>query len=281
VTSSSQRTPEEKLDAILRWWPEHLELPILGEELNGFVSELVVKVFVEVDGQWMPMVAKISDEKDLFAAAAEVRLMRNWANHGLAPTVFGKFGRMTLLEWVDARPVDLNHLKEATVALRRCHELSITGLAPLEVLLDKRYGALANAGSGNSHDSVVMRDAKAILAGMGDCNPVPLHGDCHPRNVLFNGKKIFMIDPLGASGDRCFDIAMLAVTSGGEPYATLGAMRRWYGNDVDTLGAWFAWCAAFRYRVERNSRPKVAKVLGGVIQKLSEDRRWCGGFYEI
>lgn len=218
--------------------------------------------------------AKLTREHDRFAAASEARLLRAWANKGLAPPVLATNGRLTVLAWVDAEPVTVDQLPAAAETLYLCHTTESSGLPDLRPLLEARFGKMAVPGAVDSPDSKVMSAAEQLLAKEACQVAGTLHADCHPRNMLFDGQRVLAIDPLGAIGDPCFDLAMLAVTSDDDPYRSLNRLRAAYPGPTETLAAWFAWCVAFRWRVERGARPGVAQQLERILGRLSTDPRW-------
>lgn len=263
-------------EQILDLWPEHLGKPRLVQVLSGFISEAVVAVEANCGENDEPrkLVAKLSRQADQFAAATETRLLRTWSSKGLAPAVVASNGRLTVIEFVDGVALLPSDLGRAAATLHQCHHTESPGLPPLRRLLVQRFGDLATTGAGSGADNEVMGAAEQLLESIGDVPPRPLHGDCHPRNLLSRPSGVMVIDPLGASGDPSFDLATLAVTSQHHPFAALATLRGAYPGSTETLGAWFAWLAAFRWRVERNNRPGVADDLWCILETLANDPRW-------
>ncbi len=120
-------------------------------------------------------------------------------------------GDRDLLQWATQDAVaDLEASGVLCEVLLRLHAPRATrppALAPLAAWFDALEREAARRGGLFSHCAQL---ARALLASTPPGDLVPLHGDCHHRNVLDGGARGWLaIDPKDRFGDRGFDHALI------------------------------------------------------------------------
>lgn len=80
----------------------------------------------------------------------------------------------------------------------------------------------------------------ARLAKEPPINPVFLHGDLHPWNVVVARDRLWPIDPFGLHGPAAYDVAWLAAHTS-DPIASAERLAARYAAPLPSLELWLAW----------------------------------------
>jgi streptomycin 6-kinase len=271
----------------LAWWTE---LPVLlerladrweldvGEPIGRGNTSVVLHAF-RADGR--RAILKVGPEPAI--GLAEGRALRRWGRSGRTPRLWAAdaaTGALLLEALPDERPIadrpepaDLAAVAGLIGALHAC-----TGPTRVEPLADRvafiydhwipRYCAVERCRQAVSRATLERGRALAVELATGHPDPVLLHGDLHPGNVLDGGpvRGLVAIDPRPCVGDPAFDAIDFVFWGTGEPgvwAAREAELAARLGCDAERLHDWGAAFAALLAAGEtaRGSDPAHAGAL--------------------
>ena len=139
-----------------------------------------------------------------------------------------------LMKWLDGGSLmalcDNGQAEEAALIVARLADRVRAQVAPPPPLkrIEQRFEFLFTFDEANisAEFSSSFQQAKEVAMGMlADVQHVPLHGDLHFRNVLFDGQEWRLIDPKGLMGPPAYDLANLFINPWDRPAVVLAEGR--------------------------------------------------------
>lgn len=185
--------------------------------------------------------------------AAEVAALRAWSGDGAARVLrsdpVDNAMLMNFLGWVGAGSYTT---AEVVDLADRLHRADTTGHAfpSVDANLARRIGWAADRFAEPGHDRaqadlvLVEKVLSELVYDEGE--PVLVHGDLQPKNLIVSDHGLTVVDPLPALGPALFDVAMWLVKGGGERSVSdclAEVLRLRPDLDADALQRW-AWCLA-------------------------------------
>ena len=214
---------------------------------------------------------------------AEAAVLQAYAGTGCVPGNVCSIDEATFVcDWFDGEPLNPS-ATDISAKLRSCGEALrlMHGAAPPQVKLmpiSRRISPeWVESDLGVELSQPMRSRAAAAARQLADCNPaekVLLHGDSVPQNILFAGRRLCFIDPIGFVGPAGWDCAQLAVAvEGRNRRANLEDVVAGYGLIPQKVEAAFTYLTmvflAKHLAMERESSGARAK-LTSELRKLAE-----------
>ena len=257
---------------------------VVGDAVGRGNTSLVVRCRRADD---RAAVLKLTPDPDL--AAAEAAALRSWQPSGRVPAVWGHdaarsallleaFANELPLSEVGAA-VELDEIASLIVGLHRSGTPVVgNGVVPqaerIEFIFEYWIGRHASRGAAVTRAVPVerLRRGRALARQLAAdaCQPVLLHGDLHPGNVLDGGAErgLVAIDPRPCVGDAAADVLDWVFWPAADPRAWEPRSRDLaMAVGVDHERLW-AWCAAFAAMLAASeatrgaSAEKIDAILG-------------------